>query len=79
MSFRDIRKFGGRLSGAEIRLLLLAALGLALLLVANIAWARTLPGGEWLYLRWSGARAFLFEKAEPYSAAIAEKTQLVAY
>ncbi len=79
MSFRDVRKFGGRLSGAEIRLLFLAALGLALLLVSNIALARTLPGGEWLYLRWSGARAFLFEKAEPYSAVIAEKTQLVAY
>jgi hypothetical protein len=41
--------------------------------------ARTLPGGEQFFLRWSGARAFLVEHIEPYSATVAERTQQVAY
>jgi hypothetical protein len=47
--------------------------------IVNLTLARTLPGGEWVFLRWSGARAFLIEKIEPYSSEIARRTQEVAY
>ena len=49
------------------------------LLALNIYLARTLPGGEWLYLRWSGARAFLIEKIEPYGTDIAQRVQDTVY
>jgi hypothetical protein len=83
MSFPDIRKSRKWLSAEEIRLLVLALILLVALLTANIALARVLPGGEWLFMRWSGARAFFFEKVEPkiepYGTEIAERTQEVAY
>ena len=79
MTFRDIRKSRKLLSVEEVRLLLLAFLILAGLLALNIYLARILPGGEQFFLRWSGARAFLVERIEPYSATIAERTQSVAY
>ncbi|HMB21924.1 MAG TPA: hypothetical protein VKP08_03780, partial [Anaerolineales bacterium] len=52
---------------------------LAGMLAGNIFLARTFPGGEWLFLRWSGARAFLIEKIGPYSTEVAQRTQEVAY
>lgn len=67
------------MSPGEIRILLLILTGIALLLYLNILLAGILPGGEWLHLRWSGARAFVFERVEPYSAAIAERTQQIVY
>ena len=79
MTFRDIRKSRKLLSVEEVRLLLLAFLILAGLLALNIYLARILPGGEQFFQRWSGARAFLIERIEPYSATIAERTQSVAY
>lgn len=79
MSFQDIRKTRKWLSAEEIRLLVFILLGIVVLLAVNIFLARILPGGEWLYLRWSGARAFLFESIEPYSTTIAERTQQIAY
>lgn len=79
MAFRDIRKSRKWLSAEEVRLLALILLILLLLLAADLMVARTLPGGEWLFLRWSGARAFLVEKIEPYSSEIAKRTQEVAY
>jgi len=80
MSFQDIRRRSRKwLSAEEIRLLVFVLLGLAILLAVNISLARILPGGEWLYLRWSGARAFLFEQVEPYSTTIAERVQQIAY
>lgn len=79
MAFRDIRKSRKLLSLEEVRLLLLALLILAGLLALNIYLARTLPGGEQFFLRWSGARAFLIEHIEPYSSTIADRTQNVAY
>ncbi|HSL43936.1 MAG TPA: hypothetical protein VK897_10935 [Anaerolineales bacterium] len=48
-------------------------------LAANITVSRMLPGGEWFFLRWSGARAFLVENIEPYSTELAQRTQEVAY
>ena len=64
MAFRDIRKSRKWLSAEEIRLLALGLLVLALLLAANVALARLLPGGEWFFQRWSGTRAFLVEVIE---------------
>jgi hypothetical protein len=79
MAFQDIRKSRKWMSAEEIRLLALLLIILIALLVGNIALARVLPGGEWIYLRWSGARAFLVEEIEPYSTVIAQRTQEVAY
>ncbi|MBK9927156.1 MAG: hypothetical protein IPP66_17955 [Anaerolineales bacterium] len=84
MAFRDIRRSRKWLSVEEIRLLLLALILLVGLLALNIYLARTLPGGEQFFLRWSGARTFLLDKlqrepGEPYSATVAERTQNVAY
>src|SRR5215208_2227504 len=79
MAFQDIRKSRKWLSAEEIRLLALLLFILILVMVANITLARTLVGGEWLFLRWSGARAFWVEKIAPYSTEIAQRTQEVAY
>lgn len=79
MSFQGIRKSRRWLSAEEIRLLALLLLILAILLVLNIALARILQGGEWFFLRWSGARAFLIEQIGPYSTEIAQRVQEVAY
>ena len=79
MAFKDIRKSRKLLSIEEIRLLFLALLLLTGLLALNIYLARTLPGGELLFQRWTGARAFLIEQIEPYSTTVAERTQNVAY
>src|SRR5918996_2022851 len=79
MSIQDIRKSRRWLSAEEIRLLALLLLILAVLLVLNIALARILQGGEWFFLRWSGARAFLIEQIGPYSTEIAQRVQEVAY
>jgi Glycosyltransferase family 87 len=64
MAFRDIRKQRKWLSAEEIRLLALGLIIFGVTLAANVALARVLPSGEWLYQRWSGARAFLLEIIE---------------
>jgi hypothetical protein len=79
MAFRDIRRSRKWLSAEEFSLLLLALILLVGLLALNIYLARVLPGGEQFFLRWSGARAFLFEGIEPYSSTIAQRTQNIAY
>ena len=79
MAFQDIRKSRKWLSAEEIRLLLLLLFILVALLALNLYLARLLPAGEWLFLRWSGSRAFLFEQVEPYSRAIAERVQQLVY
>jgi hypothetical protein len=79
MAFRDIRKPQRFLSPAEIGFLLGLVVALAALLALNIYLARTYKGGEWLYLRWSGARAFLFQRVEPYGSTVAARVQLQAY
>jgi len=61
MSFQDIRKMRKGWGWEDIRFLVLLCIALAALLALNIYLARTLPGGEWLSLRWNGARAFMFE------------------
>ena len=80
MSFPDIRRRSRKwLSVEEIRLLIILLIFLVTLLALNIYLARILPGGEWFYLRWSGARAFLFEQVEPYGTEIAQRVQDLIY
>ena len=79
MSLPDIRKSRKWLSMEEARLLIFLLIFLLGMLALNIYLARILPGGEWFYLRWSGARAFLFEQVEPYSAALAQRVQDLVY
>src|ERR1044071_3515813 len=64
MAFKDIRKSRKLLSAEEIRLLALLLFILIAVLAGNIVIARALPGGEWFFLRWSGARAFLIEQID---------------
>ncbi|MCC6299742.1 MAG: DUF2029 domain-containing protein [Anaerolineales bacterium] len=79
MSFQDIRKARNWLSPADYRLIGFILVGVVAALAINIFFARILPGGEWLYLRWNGARAFLFEQTEPYGTAMAERVQQLVY
>src|SRR6188474_162504 len=79
MSFPDIRKSRKWLSVEEIRFLILLLIFVLAMLALNIYLARTLPGGEWFYLRWSGARAFLIEKIEPYGTEISQRVQDTVY
>jgi hypothetical protein len=79
MAFQDIRKSRKWLSAEEIRIIVLFLVLLAALLALNLYLARILPAGEWLFLRWSAARGFLFEQIEPYSRAVAERVQLIVY
>src|SRR5687768_4538874 len=80
MSLPDIRRRSRKwLSVEEIRFLILLLIFILALLALNMHLARTLPGGEWLYLRWSGARAFLIEKIEPYGTEIAQRVQDTVY
>jgi hypothetical protein len=58
MAFRDIRKQRKWLSADEVRVLATGLFVLGLLLAVNLLLAQRLPGGEWLFLRWSAARAF---------------------
>jgi hypothetical protein len=74
MSLPDIRKSRKWLSAEEVRLLALALVVLAVLLAVNIALARILPGGEWFFLRWSGARAFLIEQIEFSNGVVGGRT-----
>ena len=52
---------------------------LFVLLTADISLASAFPGGEQFLLRWSGARAFLFERIEPYSTTVAQRVQQDVY
>lgn len=84
MAFRDIRKSRKWLSAEEARILIALVVLLAALLAASMYSARTLPGGEWLYQRWSGARAFLgignvASPDEMYGTALAQDVQQIVY
>jgi len=79
MAFQDIRKSRKFLSAADIAFILGALILIGTLLILNIYLARTLTGGEWLFLRWSGVRAFLFEHIEPYGSTIAQRVQALVY
>lgn len=67
------------LSTADVGFILGAFILIAALVAFNIYLARIVEGGEWLFLRWNGARAFLFEQIEPYGSTIAQRVQMLAY
>ena len=79
MAFRDIRKSRRRISSEEVGLVVLLILIIGGALALNFYLAQHFSGGEWLYLRWQAIRSFLFEKANPYSAQVAEKVQSFVY
>lgn len=82
MAFRDIRKSRKWLSAEEIRIIVALLIVLAALLALNLYLARTLPGGEWLYQRWSGARTFLGSSVSPdeiYGSTPAQDVQQIVY
>ena len=79
MAFRDIRKSQRFLGAADIAFILGTIVFIAALLALNIHLARIYKGGEWLFLRWSAARAVLFQNVEPYGATLAHRVQLRAY
>ena len=79
MAFQDIRKSQKFLTPADLAFILVAVILTVALLALDIYLARTLHGGEWLFLRWNGARAFLFENLEPYGSTIAQRVQLLVY
>jgi len=79
MAFQDIRRSRRFLSATDIAVILGILVLSVALLVLNIYLARTFKGGEWLFLRWSGVQAFLFEHAEPYGSGVAEKVQALVY
>lgn len=84
MAFRDIRKSRKWLSAEEIRIIVALVVLLGGLLAASIYAARVLPGGEWLYQRWSGARAFLgignvTSPNAMYGTALAQDVQQIVY
>jgi len=79
MAFQDIRKSQKFLSPADVGFIIGVLILIGALLALNIYLSRTLKGGEWLYLRWSGARAFSYERIEPYGSTIAERVQMFVY
>src|SRR5258706_1668840 len=79
MAFKDIRKSSRLFTPADVGFVLGAFILIVALLILDIYLARILSGGEWLYLRWSGARAFLFEHIEPYGSVVAQRVQELAY
>jgi hypothetical protein len=79
MAVRNIRKPRTFLSPADIGFILGMVVFIAAWLVLNIYLARTYKGGEWLFLRWSAMRAFMFQSMEPYGSTIAQHVQIIAY
>ncbi len=83
MSFQEFQKNSRKLTPQEWRFLFLAVAALAVVLgllgYANLSLARTLPGGGEFYLLYIGGRAFLFDRIEPYSAAVPSAVQERVY
>lgn len=84
MAFRDIRKSRKWLSAEEIRIIVALLIVLAAIFALNMYLARTIPGGEWLFQRWNGARAFLgignvTSPDEMYGTTLAQEVQQLVY
>jgi hypothetical protein len=61
---------------------LLVMLGLIVVSVlagVNIGLSRIVPGGGDFFVAWKAARAFLFDRVEPYSGVVATQTQQLVY
>ncbi len=78
-------KFQGRPRLTLRDVSILGLLGLVALIIvsvlvgANIGLSRLVPGGGGFFVAWQGARAFLFERTEPYSGTVATLAQELAY
>jgi hypothetical protein len=72
-----------RLTPRDIQIVVLIGLSalivLGVLIGANIGLSRLVPGGGGFFVMWQGARAFLFERTEPYSGSVATLAQELAY
>jgi len=79
MAFKDIRKSRKFLGAADVGFILGAFILIVALLTVDLYLARTLNGGEWLFMRWSGVRAFLLGEGSPYGSAVAQHVQTLAY
>lgn len=79
MAFKDIRKSQPFLTPADIAFMLFVLVMLVGLLALNFYVARTFPGGEWLFQRWAGVRAYWSGSSEPYGALVAQQTQALVY
>lgn len=66
MAFKDIRKSRKWLSPQEIRIIVVFLVILSALLALNVHLSQTVPGGEWLYLRWNGLRSYFGMQADSF-------------
>lgn len=64
MAFKDIRKSRKWLSAEEIRIVAAFLILLSAVLALNVYVSRSLPGGEWLLVRWNGIRTYLGLQAD---------------
>lgn len=72
---RNQRKF----SALAVIIIAAALLGLAALTWGNYRFAQQNPGGNDFLVHWVGTRALVTEGLNPYSDAVAEKIQTIAY
>ena len=79
MAFQDIRKSRKLFSATDVGVILGAIVLIVALLKLDIYLAHTLDGGEWLFQRWSGVRAFWLDDIEPYGSIVAQHVQILAY
>src|SRR6185369_3196921 len=79
MAIRNIRRPRQLLTITDIGFILGIIVLVVGLFIANVYVARTLKGGEWVFLRWSAARAYVFEHIDPYGSTIAQRVQSFAY
>jgi hypothetical protein len=67
-----------RLTRPAVTILALAACA-SILLVANLRFVESNPGGNDFLARWVGTRALLVERESPYRDSVARQTQTLAY
>jgi hypothetical protein len=67
------------LTPRDYQFIVLVVLAFLAICAALISANLTLKGGGDFYVHWVGARAFLFDKIDPYSGEVAARTQQLAY
>jgi glycosyl transferase family 87 len=79
MAVRNIKRPRQFLTPADIAFILGIIILVGGLFVANMYVAKTLKGGEWLFLRWTAARRYVINGLDPYDATVAQQVQSFAY
>lgn len=79
MAVRNIKRPRQFLTAADIAFILGIFILVGGLFVADVYVARTLQGGEWLFLRWTAAHRFALNGLDPYGAEVAQQTQSFVY